>query len=125
MKLAIGDVVRDRSNMELGAVAGLTAAPDGGNLVALQMSGGGIRVAESYDLDLVARRSRPMTTGQNVMASVVFVAALAAAVFGFCSAQELGADWMLTLLASVGSYTAVTSTFHWWMHLTGPRRFRV
>ncbi|MFD0386006.1 hypothetical protein ACFQ2B_37345 [Streptomyces stramineus] len=51
--------------------------------------------------------------------------ALAAAFIGCRSAEELGADWLLTFLAGLGSYQAVVSAYQCWLHLTGPRRFRV
>ncbi|MFD5424815.1 hypothetical protein [Streptomyces sp. NPDC127084] len=120
MQLAIGDVVRDRSDMALATVAGLTTSVEG-NLVALRLPGGGIRLAAPYDLDLVARHSRPPTAAHTV----VSVLALATAVVGWRSAWELAADWSLAFLTGLGCCTAVKLTFQSWVRLTGPRRFRV
>lgn len=124
MQLAIGDVVRDRGDMTLGTVAGVTNQSSG-NLVALQISGGSVRLAEPYDLVIVARHSTAMTAGQSAIALIVFFCALAAAVMGCWAAQQSGAGWPLMLLASFGSYAAVQSGFRWWLRLTGPPRFRV
>ncbi|WP_327190012.1 hypothetical protein [Streptomyces xinghaiensis] len=124
MLLAIGDVVRDRSDLALGTVAGVASHPDG-PLVALQVSGGGLRLSQPYDLDLVARSSAPPTTSRRVLALLsvvlgVFVACLAA-----MSAQALGAAWLLTAFAALGGHTAVIGAFRSAVRLTGQRRFHV
>ncbi|WP_338677563.1 hypothetical protein V1460_34760 [Streptomyces sp. SCSIO 30461] len=124
MQLAIGDVVRDRSDMALATVAGLTTSAEG-NLVALRLSGGGVRLAAPYDLDLVARYSRPPTAAHTVVSVLALVVALATAVVGWRSAWALGADWPLAFLTGLGCCTAVKLTFQSWVRLTGPRRFRV
>lgn len=124
MKLAIGDVVRDRSNMTLGTVAGVTDQTEM-VLVALQVSGGGLRLAEPNDLDIVARRSSPMTTRRSVTALAVFVLGVIASIVAFRSAEDLGAGWLLMFLTGLGSYSAVTAAYRCWVRLTGPRRFRV
>ena len=124
MQLAIGDVVRDRGDMALATVAGLTTNVEG-NLVALQLSGGGVRLTAPYDLDVVARYATPPTAGRTVVTVIALVASLIAAVIGWHSAQELGADWPLALLTALGSCTAVKLAFQSWARLTGPRRFRV
>ena len=124
MQLAIGDVVRDRGDMALATVAGLATNIEG-NLVALQLSGGGVRLTAPYDLDLVARYTSPPTASRTVATVIVLVASLIAAVSGWVSAQELGAGWALALLTALGSSTAVRLAYTSWGHLTGPRRFRV
>ena len=124
MQLAIGDVVRDRADMALATVAGLATNAEG-NLVALQLSGGGVRLTAPYDLDLVARYTCPPTAARTVVTVVALVSGLTAAVIGWHSAQELGAEWPTALLTALGSSTAVKLAFHSWARLTGPRRFRV
>ncbi|WP_282685898.1 MULTISPECIES: hypothetical protein [unclassified Streptomyces] len=124
MQLAIGDVVRDRGDMALATVAGMATNAEG-NLVALQLSGGGVRLTAPYDLDLVARHSRPPSAAHTVVSVLVLVVALAAAVIGWRSAQELGAGWPLAVLTGLGCCTAVKLAYDSWDRLTGPRRFRV
>ncbi|WP_327736262.1 hypothetical protein OG749_23305 [Streptomyces nojiriensis] len=124
MQLAIGDVVRDRADMALATVAGMTAHAEG-NLVALQLSGGGVRLTPAYGLDLVARHSRPPSAAHTVVSVLVIVVALAAAVIGWHSAQELGAGWPLAFLTGFGCCTGVKLAYDSWVRLTGPRRFHV
>ncbi len=110
--------------MALATVAGLATNADG-NLVALQLSGGGVRLTAPYDLDLVARCSHPATVGRIVVTVIVLVIAAFAAVIGWRAAQELGADWPLAFLTALGSCASVKLTYQSWERLTGPRRFRV
>ncbi|MEU2155444.1 hypothetical protein ABZ532_10585 [Streptomyces sp. NPDC019396] len=124
MQLAIGDVVRDRGDMALATVAGMATNAEG-NLVALQLSGGGVRLTAPYDLDLVARHSQPPSAAHTVVAVLVLVVALAAASIGWRSAQELGAGWPLAFLTGLGCCTAVKLAYDSWVRLTRPRRFRV
>lgn len=124
MQLAIGDVVRDRADMALATVAGMTTNAEG-NLVALQLSGGGVRLTAPYDLDLVARYSQPPSAARTVVTVLALALAVAAAVIGWRSAQELGAGWPLAFLTGLGCCTTVKLTFKSWARLTGPRRFRV
>ena len=124
MKFAIGDVVRDRSTMTLGTVAGVAAHPSGA-LVAVQASGGGLRFAEPYDLDVLARHVAPMTRGRRVLGRVALALAAIAACIGCVSAQEVGAGWLLMFSAALGGRTAVMGTYRWALRLIGPRRLRV
>ncbi|MBT2487872.1 hypothetical protein J7E96_04860 [Streptomyces sp. ISL-96] len=110
--------------MALATVAGLATNAEG-NLVALQLSGGGVRLTAPYDLDLVARYSRPPTTARTVRLVIALLVAVAAAATGWQSAHESGVEWPLAFLTGLGSYTAVKLTFQSWLRLTGPRRFRV
>ncbi|WP_171166822.1 hypothetical protein [Streptomyces sp. I05A-00742] len=123
IKLTIGDVVRDRSSKTLGTVSGFAAQPTG-NLVALQVTGG-IRLVESKDVEMVARRSEPMTNGQAVVAVTVFVLALFLAYLGGHTARQLGADWLLTGLTALGGYMAVSHLYGFARRLVQPRRFRL
>ncbi|MCX4787672.1 hypothetical protein OG369_16205 [Streptomyces sp. NBC_01221] len=126
MHLAIGDVVRDRGDMALATVAGLATNAEG-NLVALRLSGGGVRLTAPYDLDLVARYSHPPTTARmarTVIALLVAVAVVAAGI-GWQSAQESGVEWPMAFLTGLGSYTVGRIAFQSLLRLTGPRRFRV
>lgn len=127
MFLGIGDVVRDRSDMALGIVVGITSrATD--NRVAVYVSGdvgSMVRLSEPYDLDLLARHSRPNSTGRRVLALVALALSVLAALYGCLSAHALGADWLLMFLSGLGGCTAVLTTYQWCSRLTGPRRFRV
>ncbi|MBB5117572.1 hypothetical protein AF335_03410 [Streptomyces eurocidicus] len=124
MKLAIGDVVQGHHEVALGTVAGITDHGDG-KLVVVRVPGGGLRLLDPSALTLVARRAVPTTPGRSVAALIVLGIALIAALIGCRSAEDLGADWLLTVLAGLGSYKAVVITYECWLHLTGPRRFRV
>lgn len=124
MKLALGDVVLDRTDMALGTVAG-HASHDGQNLVAVQVPGHGVRLAEPGDLVVKARCSRPSTPLRTVLTLAVLIVALLMAFIGAHSARDLGADWLLTSLSGLGGYTAVAWLHQGWLHLTGPRRFRI
>lgn len=57
MHLAVGDVVRDRTDQALGTVAGLASHPDG-PLVAFQVSSD-LHLADPGELDLVAGAAVP------------------------------------------------------------------
>ncbi|UQI47879.1 hypothetical protein M1P56_27860 [Streptomyces sp. HU2014] len=124
MKLAIGDVVQGHHEVALGTVAGITDHGDG-KLVVVRVPGGGLRLLEPGALTLVARHAMPVTPGRSVAALIVLGIALVAAFIGCRSAEGLGADWLLTVLAGLGSYKAVVLVYQCWLHLTGPRRFRV
>ncbi|MEU7291754.1 hypothetical protein AB0A76_00895 [Streptomyces exfoliatus] len=124
MQLAIGDVVRDRGDMALATVAGLATNAEG-NLVALQLSGGGVRLTAPYDLDLVARYSHPTTAARTIRTVIALLVSVAAAVIGWQAAQESGVEWPMAFLTGLGSYTAVKLAFQLGLRLTGPRRFRV
>ncbi|MBZ4321473.1 hypothetical protein [Streptomyces huiliensis] len=123
IKLSIGDVVRDRGSMTLGTVSGIAAQPTG-NLVALQVTGG-VRLVEPEDVEVVARRSEPMTTGQAVVAGTVFVLALLVAYLGGNTVRGLGADWLVVGLTSLGGYMAVSYLYGFARRLVRPRRFRI
>ncbi|MDJ0461499.1 hypothetical protein [Streptomyces sp. H27-C3] len=125
MKIAIGDVVRDRSTMAIGTVAGHAAQDDGEILVALRLSGGAVHLAEPEFLDVVARCSRLMATDRLLATRCVLALAVLAAICGFRAAQELGGGWLLMFLAGLGSYSAVMTAYQWCLRLTGPRAFHV
>lgn len=127
MHLALGDVVRDRTDMALGTVVGVAAQAGVSSLsrVAVHVPGSPVRLSDPYDLDLVARHTRPATARRGLAALVVLALALLAAVLGCLYARAAGADWLLMFLASLGAFAAVTATYHLGVRLTGPRRFRV
>ncbi|GAA0372285.1 hypothetical protein [Streptomyces blastmyceticus] len=124
MKLAIGDVVRGRDDADLGVVAGIVNHGSA-ELVMVEGPGGMPHLARPSKLVVVARRVQPTTTVQGVVALIAVGIALLAAYIGCRSAQELGADWLLTVLSGLGGYAAVMGAHQWWVLLTGPRRFRV
>ncbi|MFJ2743596.1 hypothetical protein ACIO3O_28550 [Streptomyces sp. NPDC087440] len=121
MYLAIGDVVRDRTDMELGTVIGRVP----GGCVALPMSGGAARLIAPYDLALVARRKPSTSTVSGVVDPVVLLVGLLAAYISGNSVQVLGGSWLLMFFASTGAFSFVVALYGWIIRLAGPRRFRV
>ncbi|WP_329456774.1 hypothetical protein [Streptomyces sp. NBC_01497] len=124
MLLAIGDVVRDASDMALGTVLGVVPDPDGLR-VAVHIPGRPVRLIDPYDVQLVARRARSATPARRVVdLAVVLVVGLA--VFAAVSyAQAAGAGWLVTLLSGLGAVTAVTVVARWCVRMSAPQRFRV
>ncbi|MFF1419355.1 hypothetical protein [Streptomyces sp. NPDC058280] len=127
MHLALGDVVRDRTDMALGTVVGVATQAGVSSLsrVAVHVPGGSVRLSDPYDLEIVARHTRPATARRALAALVVLALAVLAAVLGCLYAQSTGADWLLMFLAGLGAFAAVTATYNLGVRLTGPRRFRV
>ncbi|MFJ2957063.1 hypothetical protein [Streptomyces sp. NPDC087270] len=123
MHLAIGDVVRDRTDRSLGRVAGVASHPDG-PLVAFQVADD-LHLAEPADLDIVARAVVPAARGRSAARATGHVIAVLFAFVAGHSAREVGADWLLTFLAGAGGYSAATSVVRWTARLAAPRRFRV
>ncbi|MEU5418752.1 hypothetical protein ACH4UT_28630 [Streptomyces sp. NPDC020799] len=124
MKLAIGDVVRGHDDTDLGVVAGVVNQ-GASCLVMVEVPGGMRRLAAPGALVVVARSVRPTTPVQGVVGLIAVIIGLLAAYIGCRSAQELGADWLLTVLSGLGGYTLVMTAHQCWVTLTGPRRFRV
>ncbi|MEW2029673.1 hypothetical protein AB0901_03980 [Streptomyces roseifaciens] len=124
MKLAIGDVVRARHDVALGTVAGINEHTDG-RLVVVRIPGGGFRLLEPSALSIVARCATRPTPARTVLTLVVLAVALLVGFISCRSAEELGADWLLILLAGLGGCTAVAIPYQCLLRLTGPRRFRV
>ncbi|MGW6456287.1 hypothetical protein ACWF94_10235 [Streptomyces sp. NPDC055078] len=122
MRLAIGDVVRNRSDMEIGTVAGLEFKT---GLVAMRLSGGMTRFASPRDLEIVRRCSQPMTTRHRVAALLVIGIALVAAYIAAHSVQILGGSLLLMSMAALGAYTMLDYAYAWVLRWTGPRRFSV
>jgi len=125
MQLAIGDVVRDLDDMILGSVVGFGDDQTVGRRVVLQLSGGSLRTAWPHKLELVARSSKAMTSGQRVGALIVTVIALVAGLLGAVAELAHGADLLLSALTGLGSACAVLLVFHLFLRMTSPRRFRV
>ncbi|WP_335971617.1 hypothetical protein [Streptomyces sp. CA2R106] len=123
MHLAVGDVVRDRTDQALGTVAGLARHPDG-PLVAFQVASE-LHIADPGDLDLVARAAVRATPRRNAARATGYVLAVLFAFVAGHSAREVGADWLLTFLAGVGGFSAVTTAVRWSARLVSPRRFRI
>ncbi|MGW1287773.1 hypothetical protein ACWD4N_29795 [Streptomyces sp. NPDC002586] len=108
MLLAIGDVVRIRSDKALGTVAGV-ASHRAGNLVDVQMNSNFLRPVRPQDIELVARGFKPMTTSRAVATLLYFVLGIAAAVADSVYVRHLGANWSVVTFVAVTSFTAVTS----------------
>lgn len=123
MRLAIGDVVRDRGDQVLGTVAGLASHPHG-PLVAVQISDD-LRLAEPEDLVLVARASGQAVPAGAALTVFGYTIASLLAYAATHSARELGADWTLSVLAGLGGFAVITTAMRWALRLAGPRRFRI
>ncbi|MFE7131927.1 hypothetical protein ACFVIM_13790 [Streptomyces sp. NPDC057638] len=121
MRLAIGDVVRERADGVLGIVTG--RADDG--LVGIRMCGGMTRFSSPYDLEIVGRRARPMTTGHRIAALLVAAVGLGASGAAAHAVFLLDGSGPLTVTAAVGGYMTVHGAYAGVLHLIGPRRFRV
>ncbi|WP_354642905.1 hypothetical protein [Kitasatospora camelliae] len=124
MQISIGDVVRDRADQALGTVAGVASRSDG-NVLVVQLSGGGLRNVAPYDLEVVARRAAPMTACRSIAISAAVLIAIMAAFLGAQAERTLGAGWLLTLMVSLGSSTTVIAAFQMLLRMTGPRRIRL
>jgi hypothetical protein len=123
MHLTIGDIVRDRGDRTLGTVAGFAVHPDG-PLVAVRVADD-LHLSEPGDLDLVGRAAAPAIAGDRAL--TVFGRGVAT-LLGYVavhSAHDLGADWVLSLLAGVGAYAAVTAAVRCALRLIRPRRLPI
>lgn len=123
MRLTIGDVVRDRGDRTLGTVAGFAVHPDG-PLVAVRVLDE-IHLSEPDDLDLVARAAVPAVAGDRQLTTFGYGVAALLAYVALRSARELGADWVLSLLAGLGAFTAVTTAVKCGLRLLRPRRLPI
>ncbi|MFD3885038.1 hypothetical protein [Streptomyces microflavus] len=124
MKLAIGDVVRDRSDLTLGTMAGVTVR-NGTSVVALCVSGGALRLSAPHDLEFVARRVPVRRRADAIRDVVIFVLAAISACCGAIFAQDAGAGLGVTAFATTGGFTTVLAAYGFGKWLVGPRRFRV
>ncbi|OIJ89770.1 hypothetical protein [Streptomyces colonosanans] len=123
MRLAIGDVVRDRTDMVIGTVARIDMNEAG--RVVLTVPGGFPRLVAVADLEIVSRYSKPPTAKLHLAAVLVFLIALLTSYIAAHSVQLLGGSWLLTFMAGLGAYEIYSIGFRWCCRLTGPRRFRV
>ncbi|MFF2144458.1 hypothetical protein [Kitasatospora sp. NPDC058190] len=124
MRLAIGDVVRDRSDMALGAVAGAAEQADG-SVVVIQLSGGELRQVRRYDLELVGRRPESEPDGGSVASWGVRGVAFVVATLGGGAELASGGGWLLSFLVGLGSSSAVTAAFQAVQRMAAPRRIHV
>ncbi|MET8981017.1 hypothetical protein ABZX85_35985 [Streptomyces sp. NPDC004539] len=123
MRLAIGDVVRDRTDLVIGTVARIDYnAP---RLVLMHVPGGFYRPVAVTDLEIVRRYSKPLTAKLRLAAVLVLVIALLTAYVAAHSVQLLGGSWLLMFMAALGGYQMHEIAFRLARRLTGPRRFRV
>ncbi|MGW2371997.1 hypothetical protein [Kitasatospora sp. NPDC001683] len=124
MQLAIGDVVRDRSDMALGTVAGAAEQADG-SVVVIQLSGGELRQVRRYDLELVGRRPESESDGGSVASWGVRGVAFAVATVGGGAELASGGGWLLAFLVGLGSSSAVMTAFQAVQRMAVPRRIHV
>ncbi len=125
MQLAIGDVVRDLDDMILGSVVGFGDDQTVGRRVVLQLSGGELRTTWPHKLELVARSSKAMTSGQRVAALIATFVALVAGLLGGLAEQAQDANILLSALTGLGSASAVLLVFCLSLRMSSPRRFHV
>lgn len=105
MHLAIGDVVRHRGSGAFGTVTGI-ASHSSGRYVLLQASGVAKPLcARSCDLDVVARKPKPLTTRSHVATPAFFVVAFIASYFSGQQVQELGGGVHIAFPACFGTFT--------------------
>ncbi|HEY8981115.1 MAG TPA: hypothetical protein VIU15_16180 [Streptomyces sp.] len=123
MRLAIGDVVRDRTDLVIGTVVRIDH--NAARRVVLNVPNGSYRLAAVTDLEIVRRYSKPPTAKLRVVAVFVFVVALLTAYVAGHSVQLLGGSWLLTAMAALGGYQMHEIAFRLGRRLIGPRRFRV
>ncbi|OIJ96496.1 hypothetical protein BIV25_18225 [Streptomyces sp. MUSC 14] len=122
MLLAIGDVVRIRSDKSLGTVVGV-ATHDSGNVVDIQVNDLVFRPVRPANIELVARGFKPMTSGRAVATLLFFVLGIAFAVTNSVYVRDLGANWSTVAFVAITSFTATTGAL---INLFNrPRRVRV
>ncbi|MFE4856107.1 hypothetical protein [Streptomyces sp. NPDC056670] len=123
MRLAIGDVVRDRRDLVMGTVIGL----DSGNsrLVVMHVPGQAVRVLPGQDLEIIRRYARPRTTRHRMVALAVVVGAVIAAYVAAHSVELLGGSWLLMGAAALGAYSGLDTVYRLGVRLAGTRRTRV
>ncbi|MFF2651701.1 hypothetical protein [Streptomyces sp. NPDC058045] len=123
MRLAVGDVVRDRTDMVLGTVARIDR--NTARRVVVHVPGSVTRAACAEDLEVVRRHTAPVTGRRQIAAGLVL---LAAVVTGGCCAHNvrvLGGSWLLAAITAVGAYEVFAVAFRVVRRLAGPRRFRI
>ncbi|MDH6119314.1 hypothetical protein [Kitasatospora sp. GAS204B] len=124
MQIAIGDVVRDRSDMALGTVTGV-ARQAGGSVVVIQVSGGELRQVRHYDLEVVARGPEPKTVARGVVACIVLAVSFVAGALAGDAEMASGGSLLLAILAAFGSSTAVMTAVQIIQRVADPRRISV
>lgn len=122
MLLAIGDVVRVRSDKALGTVAGV-AAHRSGNVVDVQLNGNTLRPVRPADIELVARAIKPMTTGRTITTLLFLLLGIAAAVANGHYLRDLGANWVTVGFVAFASVISVAGGLI--NAFNRPRRVRV
>ncbi|MHC0431481.1 hypothetical protein ACX6XY_14985 [Streptomyces sp. O3] len=123
MQIAIGDVVRIRSDKELGTVAGVAAHRAAGSVVDVQMNGQTLRTVRPSEIEIVARTFRPMTGGRSLLTLLFFALGFGAAVVNGLYVHNLGANASVTVFVA---FTSVTTVAGGLINLFNrPRRFRV
>lgn len=123
MRLAIGDVVRDRTDMVIGTVARIEI--NEARRVLVNVPGSFPRPVSAKDLEIVSRYTQPATARLRLMAVFVFLVALLTSYVAGHSVRLLGGDWLLTFMAALGAYEIYEIAFRWARRLTGARRFRI
>lgn len=107
MRIALGDVVRIKSDKVLGTVVSITSTGRG-SVVHLHTDGLGSRAVSPDVLEPIARAYKPMTT-RRAIATLVFLAiGIAVAVTNAATLSNLGAALPLTAFVAVSSLGTVT-----------------
>jgi hypothetical protein len=108
MRIAIGDVVRVKSDQALGTVVCVTRSGRG-SVVHLHTDGLGSRVVSPEDLEHVARIYKPTTPGRSIVTLLLLALGLVIAVSNGLTLHNLGAGILLTAFVTVTSLTTVSA----------------
>lgn len=123
MQLAIGDVVRDR-NSDLGVVTGFADEPAGLQVV-VQFSGGELRSVWAYNVQVVARAAKALSSGRAFALLAVGILSCIATYIGIAAEAKLGAGPLMLLLTGSGAGTFVMAAGRLVLRMFEPRRTRI
>ncbi|WP_217146830.1 MULTISPECIES: hypothetical protein [Streptomyces] len=122
MLLAIGDIVRVRSDRSIGEVVGVEKVRRA-SLISVRVSGGAVRVALPSEVERVARVLRPHTTARAIATAALLAVSVGVAVAVGSAVQNLGGGTALTVFVTATSTAALGDGLA--RLLLRPRRFRV
>ena len=106
MRIAIGDVVRVRSDQALGMVVSITNT-GGGAVLHLHTDGRGSRTVSPRAVEHVARVRDRMSTGRAVVTLVVILIAVVIGVVNGSEISGLGAAPLMSVFVAFASFVTV------------------
>ncbi|MDT0265567.1 hypothetical protein RM844_04595 [Streptomyces sp. DSM 44915] len=106
MRIAIGDVVRVRSDQVLGTVVSVTNTGSGA-VLHLHTNGQGSRMVSPRAVEHVARGREPMGTGRAVVTLVLIVIAVVIGVVNGSKIHGLGAEPLMSVFVAVATFVAI------------------